>query len=111
MIPRTVLVAEDDRLQRESLCEVLDDLGCATRGVECGGEAIKVLQRERCDLVLSDVDMPDMTGFVLLSMIHRLSPLPPAWRSSARADRELERAALRAGASTLLPKPVKAGSL
>jgi CheY-like chemotaxis protein len=111
MISRSVLVAEDDRLLRESLCEVLDDLGCATRSADCGGQAIEILSRERFDLLLSDVDMPDMTGFALLSWLSTRQPHPSTVLMSARADRELEAAAQRAGALALLPKPVKAGSL
>ena len=111
MILRTVLVAEDDRLLRESLCDVLDGLGCAPKPVECGSRAIEVLSRERIDLLLSDVDMPDMTGFALLSWLSTREPHPTAVLMSARADRELELAAQRLGAIALLPKPVKAGSL
>ncbi|HYE06240.1 MAG TPA: response regulator [Planctomycetota bacterium] len=111
MLSRTVLIAEDDRLLRESLCDVLDGLGCTPHGVDCGGKAIEILERHRFDLVLSDIDMPDMTGFVLLSLINRFQPHPSAVLMSARADRDLERAAHQAGALALLPKPVKAGSL
>ncbi len=111
MLLRTVLIAEDDRLLRESLCDVLDGLGCAPHAVDCGAKAIEILEHHRFDLVLSDVDMPDMTGFVLLSMFSRLAHHPSAVLMSARADRELERAAQQAGALALLPKPVKAGSL
>jgi two-component system response regulator CpxR len=107
---RTILVADDDRLLRESLCEALALLGCEPRSAGNGGEAIEVLEHERCDLLLSDIDMPDMSGFQLLSWVRAHHPLP-AVLMSARADEPLRRAARTAGAIDLLPKPVAIDSL
>ncbi len=69
MLHPTILIADDDRRLRESLSEVFNDLGCTTRTAGSGGGAIEVLRQTRCDLLLSDVDMPDMTGFALLSWV------------------------------------------
>lgn len=110
MVSRTVLVADDDALLRESLCDLLVELGTAPRPVGRGSEAITVLSHEECGLVLSDVDMPDMTGFALLGWIREHRPVP-AVLMSARADRLLDDAAHRAGALALLPKPVRAGTI
>ena len=109
MPPRTILVADDDRLLRESLCDALSALGYAPTDVGCGRQAIAVLNQRRCDLLLSDVDMPDMTGFQLLSWVadHPASPPMPTVLMSARADGDLDRAARAAGAMALLPKPVE----
>lgn len=107
---RTVLVADDDALTRESLCDLLADLGCQPHQAADGGGAIHILDREACDLVLSDVDMPDMTGFALLGWIqgHRRVP---AVLMSARADRHLGEAARNAGALDLWAKPVATGTV
>lgn len=102
---RTVLVADDDSLTRESLCDLLADLGCQPKSAADGGKAIEILDRETCDLVLSDVDMPDMTGFALLGWI-RAHGQQPAVLMSARADEKLDQAAQRAGALALWAKPV-----
>jgi CheY-like chemotaxis protein len=113
---RTVLIADDDRLLRESLSEVLSELGCTTRHVGSGGGAIEMLRQQPCDLLLSDVDMPDMSGFQLLSWVNEHPTFPhggnaagwhmPVVLMSARADDRLGRAARDAGAVVLLPKPV-----
>ena len=65
-----------------------------------------MLSHHRFDLVLSDVDMPDMTGFALLGWIQAHQQVP-AVLMSARADHQLGLAAQRAGAVTLLSKPVE----
>lgn len=120
MHPPTILIVDDDRLLRESLGEILAGFGCQTCQAGSAGGAIEVLRAQPCNLLLSDVDMPDMSGFELLSWVqgHPLIPLGAAagWQlpvvlMSARADRELARAALCAGAKALLPKPVEIGSL
>jgi len=113
MRPRTILIADDDRLVRESLHDVLADFGWTIEEAGNGTDAIAVLSRMRCDLLLSDVDMPDMTGFQLLSWVtdpshfSNLATRPPVVLMSARADHQLGLAATRAGAVTLLSKPVE----
>lgn len=108
---RTVLIADDDRHLRESLSEVLTDLGWTTRQAGNGGAAIAELTRGRCDLLLSDIDMPDMTGFQLLAWVSEHPPLTPVVLMSARADDRLDREARRMGALSLLPKPVQVTSI
>jgi DNA-binding NtrC family response regulator len=107
---RTIIIADDDRLLRESLCDALSDLGCDPHAAGNGSEAIEFMNSSPCDLLLSDVDMPDMSGFQLLSWVTQHHPLP-AVLMSARADESLCRAARAAGAITLLPKPVEITSI
>jgi CheY-like chemotaxis protein len=114
MRSRTILIADDDRLVRESLHDVLADFGWTIEEAGNGTDAIAVLSRMHCDLLLSDVDMPDMTGFQLLSWVTdsthfsgQPSARPPVVLMSARADHQLGLAAKRAGAVTLLSKPVE----
>lgn len=109
--PHIVLIADDDRLVRESLGDAFDGLGWEVRTAACGGQAIQVLERGRLDLLVSDVDMPDMTGFQLLSWVRAHAPQPPVVLMSARADESLGRTALADGALALLPKPVEVARL
>lgn len=102
-----VLIADDDRLVRESLGDAFDGFGWQVRVADCGTRAIQVLERDRFDLLVSDVDMPDMTGFQLLSWARAHPPAPPVVLMSARADEQLGRVAVAEGAVTLLAKPVE----
>jgi len=106
MTPRHILIADDDRHLRDSLCEVLADAGWQPTAAGCGSQAIAFMERGAFDLLLSDVDMPDMTGFQLLAWAREHRHPEPAVLMSARANAELATAASRAGAITLLPKPV-----
>jgi CheY-like chemotaxis protein len=107
MTPRTILVADDEALLRESLCDLITDLGLVARPAVNGQGAIEFLVHGHCDLVLSDIDMPDMSGFTLLGWIREHRPVP-AVLMSARADGLLDIEAHRAGALALWPKPVTA---
>lgn len=112
MTPRTALIADDDRLLGESLGEVLSDLGWRTHLAGDGQGAIRVLSATSLDLLLSDVDMPDMTGFQLLAWVRgRTPPAPPVVLMSARGDDQLRATARAQGAIDLLPKPVEVGRL
>ena len=106
MVSHSVLVVDDDKLIRESLCELLGDLGCRVTGADRGLRAIEFLRQSRRDLLVSDVDMPDISGFELLSRLRREELLCPTVLISARADEGMAEAARDAGAMGLFPKPV-----
>lgn len=106
MSTRSVLVVDDDRLVRDTLCEVVSDFGCTTRSSECGLQALDLLAVEPGDLVVSDVDMPDISGFELLARMRAQSIATPVVLMSARADASLQASAERAGAQAMLAKPI-----
>jgi CheY-like chemotaxis protein len=108
---RSLIVADDDRLVRETLCDLLEPMGFTARLAADGASAIRELGRARCDLLLSDVDMPDLTGFQVLDWARAHPPTPATVLMSARADAELSRAARSAGAIALLAKPVEITAL
>ncbi len=105
-----IVVVDDNQLSRESICELLGELGCRTRSADRGLRALAMLHDERCDLLVSDVDMPDISGFELLARVRReLMPGPPVLLLSARADEAMSVAARDADALALMAKPVQMG--
>ncbi|MFW5830374.1 MAG: response regulator [Planctomycetota bacterium] len=112
MSTHTILVVDDDRLVRETLCEMLSDLHCQASAVADAHHAMAHLGLGRFDLVVSDVDMPDISGFELLSRIRQqFGPRPDVVLMSARADNDLGRSARESGAIDFLAKPVVLDSL
>ncbi len=72
-----------------------------------GNEALaKLQQHPDVDVVLSDINMPEMDGLTLLSRLHELSPLIKAVIVSAYGDMENIRMAMNRGAFDFLTKPV-----
>jgi two-component system LytT family response regulator len=65
------LIVDDEPLARDELDRLLTDTGQVRVVGKCGNalEAIQVLRRERPDALFLDVQMPDVSGFELLSML------------------------------------------
>ena len=62
-----VLVVDDDQTVRSIVGRILSIKGYSVGEVCGGGEALEAIEAQAPDLVLSDVDMPGMDGFALLS--------------------------------------------
>jgi two-component system cell cycle response regulator CpdR len=70
----TVLFVEDDRLVRDILSETLAPGEFRTLIAESGSEALRILARERIDVLFTDVVMPDMNGIELASFARLVCP-------------------------------------
>ncbi len=66
-----VLVVDDEPVLRDICREALSDAGYSVAVAENGGEALAKLGRSGCDLVISDLRMPEMSGQDLLGHIRR----------------------------------------
>ena len=73
-IKTSILIVEDDESVRTSLAEVFKYLGYRTRCAPDGLAALIEIRQEVPDILLSDLNMPAMSGFELLSIIHRRFP-------------------------------------
>ncbi|HSF44824.1 MAG TPA: response regulator, partial [Chitinophagaceae bacterium] len=72
-----------------------------------GKQALERIQEHPdIDIVLSDINMPEMDGLTLLSRLHETSPLIKAVIISAYGDMENIRSAMNRGAFDFLLKPV-----
>ena len=69
-----ILVVEDDQSVRESVAMSLMAAGYDVVAVEDGFRALSQLKKNLPDLMLSDLDMPGMSGFELLSVVRRRFP-------------------------------------
>jgi CheY-like chemotaxis protein len=67
-----VLVVDDEATIRDVVQLVLEDEGYRVRAAASGAEALAVVARERPDLVLSDISMPQMDGLTLADRLARL---------------------------------------
>jgi len=105
-----VLVVDDSRFHREFARQVLQD----EADVECcedAEQALRVLEREPADLVLSDLNMPGLSGLELLGRVQREYPGTDFVLITAYASVNSAVEALRRGATDYLQKPVRAEDL
>lgn len=102
---KAILIVEDDDSLREALADTLELGGYSVLLAEEGGEALRVLEKNRVGLVLSDVQMQPMNGEALLQEIKLLYPYLPVILMTAYGVIEKAVAALHSGACHYLPKP------
>jgi len=73
-IESSILIVEDDESVRTSFAELFKYLGYRTRCAQDGLAALIQIRQEVPDILLSDVNMPVMSGFELLSVVRRRFP-------------------------------------
>jgi CheY-like chemotaxis protein len=69
-----LLIVDDEASIRASLSSVLTELGYCVRTAEDGFSALAEIRKEIPDILLSDLNMPRMSGFELLSVVRRRFP-------------------------------------
>ena len=102
----TILVVDDERNQREILGAILKSEGYAPVLAGSGVEALRALEREPVDLVLTDLVMPGMTGEELIDAIHARYPGLPILLTSAYGTIQTAVDAIKKGAYYYFEKPV-----
>ncbi len=73
-LPRRVLVIEDAPLQRQILAFVLRKAGYLVTDAALGHEGLRQLREDPPDLVVTDLHLPDLTGWDIARTIRRLRP-------------------------------------
>ena len=108
------LVVDDFSTMRRIVRNLLKELGFVnTQEAEDGVDALNKLRKEEFDFVVTDWNMPNMTGIELLRAIRKDSSLKhlPVLMITAEAKRENIIEAAQAGASGYIVKPFTAGTL
>lgn len=102
-----VLVAEDNRDSRELVSDILLSLGHTPVAAQNGRVALEKIMAERPDLVILDVNMPEMDGFEVCATLKRNPATAeiPVLMLTAQVDVESRVRGLGLGADDYLPKP------
>lgn len=104
--PMALLLVEDDPVVAQVMCGLLEARGHRVHHATQALQALTLLQTERIDLGLVDIDLPAVDGFELARLIRAQGWILPLVAVSARGDADSERAALAAGMDAYLRKPV-----
>ena len=100
-----VLVAEDDRLTREGLVEILETEGYHVIAAVDGSDAIRRFQEERPDFVCLDIMMPGRSGYEACRAIRTVSADVPIIFISAKAEEFDRLVGFELGADDFIVKP------
>lgn len=101
-----ILIAEDEKPQRELLEGFLKKEGFEVDGVGSGREALQRLKENIYDIALIDYKMPELDGLQTLREIHRLYPELPVVMMTAYGTVETAVASMKEGALDYLTKPI-----
>ncbi|MCF7222038.1 sigma-54-dependent transcriptional regulator [Marilutibacter chinensis] len=103
---RSALIVDDERDIRELLVMTLGRMGLRCDTAASVGEARSQLQRNRYDLCLTDMRLPDGSGIEIVSDISQKYPETPVAMITAFGNVEAAVEALKAGAFDFVAKPV-----
>jgi CheY-like chemotaxis protein len=112
IFPFNILVAEDNVINRQLILHILGNLGYEPEFVENGQEAVAAAEGQEYDLILMDIQMPEMDGLEATRLIRERpyrQPVVIALTANAmRGDRE---ECLQAGMDDYISKPVRLDEL
>jgi DNA-binding response OmpR family regulator len=107
MLPKKILIVEDEHLIRKTTCMLLNNENFLTVSSETGAAGIDLARQEKPDLILLDMMLPDMDGWIVLRTLKsdpETKEIPIILFTAA--DCEVPEAAAREqGAISVLHKP------
>jgi CheY-like chemotaxis protein len=110
-----ILVVDDESDALDLISMELTQHGAQVKGVTSATAALEELQRDRFDLLISDIGMPETDGYELIRSVRKLEAdnqrKIPAVALTAYARVQDRMRAILAGYDTHVPKPVEAHEL
>jgi two-component system cell cycle response regulator DivK len=108
-----VLIVDDNRASRELIRAILKPVRCNITEATHGQQALDLMQQERPDLVLLDIDMPGLDGLAVLKKMRQdasLADLPVVAVTAFAMEGDREKG-MAAGFTAYVTKPVRAAIL
>jgi len=111
---KSVLIVEDSRAMRGLIRATVEQMpGFATHEAGSGFDALKALPTRHFDLIITDINMPDINGLELISFVKghpQYKDIPLIVVSTERSEEDRKRG-LSLGASGYIVKPFKGEEL
>lgn len=99
-----ILVVDDTVFDQRMAGKCVQEQGSSPLYAQNGREALELIKSERPDVVLTDLNMPEMDGLELVKQVRKKYPSVPVILMTAFGSEEIAVKALRAGASSYVPK-------
>jgi CheY-like chemotaxis protein/nitrogen-specific signal transduction histidine kinase len=110
--PLNILIAEDNPINQKWTTKILSKLGYKTHLAENGKEVLEVVSNEQYDVILMDVQMPEMDGLEATRMIRLcLQTQPVIIAMTANVLHGDRQACMQAGMDDYISKPVELNEL
>jgi CheY-like chemotaxis protein len=105
--PLRILIADDNYINRRVLSLLLQRLGYETKTTENGRDCLDAALRNPCDLLLIDIDMPEMSGIECTQQIREAKLDFPIIAVTATAPEVSREKCFAAGMTGYVSKPVR----
>ena len=105
-MPQSILIVDDEAGIRDSLSSILTEEGYAVESVSSGEECLARLAKDRIDLVLLDIWLPQMDGIETLERMRRDGHFPMVVMISGHGNIETAVRATKLGAFDFVEKPL-----
>jgi two-component system cell cycle response regulator DivK len=111
-IPRTVLIVEDNELNMKLFNDLLDAHGYQTLQTRSGIEALKIARERRPDLILMDIQLPEVSGLEVTRWLKDDEELReiPVVAVTAFAMKGDEQRIRQGGCEAYISKPISIGT-
>ena len=101
-----VLLLDDEETQRTFLKRLIEDEGFEVLVAGNGEEGIKIFEREKIDIIVTDIKMPGMSGMEVLYKVKKMTSDIEVILVTGHGDQNVAIEALRGGACDYLKKPI-----
>ncbi len=108
---KLVAIIDDDKLVQTSMLSLVRSLGLQAKGFSSAEEFLKVRADHKFDCVISDVQMPGVTGLQLQRLLAEEGEAPPMIMMTAFPSDQVRDQAFGAGAVCFIEKPVNGDKL
>ncbi len=110
---RTALVVDDSPTMRAMIKAVMDELGFDCLSAQDGQKAIKFLGEKTVDIIITDINMPNMDGITLIQELRKQnnSKFTPILVISTEGGSDIKSSGKIAGASGWIEKPFQPEAL
>ena len=105
-----VFFVDDEPNICRTVREVLDTLGLRVSCFASGADCLESLKSQKCDLLITDLRMPEMDGIELLERVRFLSPWVPVMIVTGYGDIPTAVEGIKAGAVDFFEKPLDKSS-
>ena len=102
-----LLIVDDEKAQMRALCDTLGPAGYETRGFDSPREALAALRPGEFDLLLTDLQMPEMDGIALAAAVRQVDPDIGAIVMTGHGTIDTAVLAMQGGALDYILKPFK----
>jgi len=108
---KCVCFVDDEADVRDAVEMTLSTQGYAVRSFAGGQECLAHLEQQACDLLITDIRMPNMDGMTLLSLVRQSRPKLPVILVTGVGDIPMAVRAMKMGAADFLEKPLRRDEL